>query len=139
MNMNKNLFFILLILPLVAGCGGPTSKEIGQAVLAISPMIFIVSIVLQLITYNIWKIKLKDIVIHSRPSIIFFVILVLLSLFFGNIKEAGEVSCPFVFLYIITLLIVTHVGLLFSRDIFTWSSVLTMLLFIFLSFALISM
>ena len=136
--MNKNLFLILLILPLFAGCVGPTGKEIGQAVIAISPMIFIVSIVVQLIIFNVWRIKMKDIVINSRPNIIFFAILILLSLFFGNSKEAGAVSCSFVFIYIITLFIVTHIGLLFSRDIFTWSSVLTMTIFIVLSFMMIS-
>ncbi len=135
--MHKNSFLILSILPLLAGCGAPSDKEIGQAVLSISPVVFFFSASIQFIIFNGFTEDRSKTSRYLLYNITFFVVLFFISLFFGNPEHQNDISFIYIFIYFILFLVIVCIISAFSRKLFIFSSMLTMTFFVILSLIMI--
>lgn len=139
--MKKNVISLLVMAILLAGCSAPTDKEIGQSVLLITPTAFIISIGFQYLFFRLWKRKWPELTISWLPNVIFFVMLALLAVFFGNMEGFIFSSTLRIFgsSYLTILFIVTRIWLAFNPSkAFTWAAILTMSLFAIPIFPMIS-
>ena len=145
--MKKNAFLLLAIALLLTSCTGPSDQDIGQSVLSVAPIVFLVSIGFQYLFFRIWKRKWVELTMSLPPNLIFLIFLIafaLLAFLFQDI-EFRKTELLFLALfwfgtsYLTVLFLVTRIWLIFDHNrVFTWASVLTLALYILPAFPMVA-
>jgi hypothetical protein len=131
MKLKKNIPIFFLVLAMLAGC--MPVKEIGQSVITVTPVVFLISFGFQYLFFRLWKRKWPELTISWLPNLIFLIALIIFAIIFGNTKPLllGGLLIVFGLSYLTIYLLVLRIWLFFDHArVFTWASIL--ILFIFL-------
>ena len=83
--MKKAVIFRTIIASLLlSGCSGPSDRELGQAVLLVTPTVFIISLGFQYLFFRLWKLIYPQLTLSWLPNFIFYIVLLILAGIYGN-------------------------------------------------------
>ena len=137
--MKRSAFLFLVIVLLLTSCTGPSDEEIGQSVLSVAPIVFLVSIGFQYLFFRIWKRKWEELTMVWRPNLIFLIALIFMALLFRKMELFPLALVMFGTSYLVVLFLVTRIWLFFDHtNVFTWASVLTMALYLLPAFPMVA-
>jgi hypothetical protein len=144
--MKKSVVFLILNASLVlAGCAGPSEEEVGQAVLLVTPTVFLISLGFQYLFFRLWKLVFPQLTLSWLPNFIFYIFLLITAGIFGNGNpfwflgdESGLSGIVFIVLgpsFLAVLFIVMRVWLALNPSkVFTWVSIAVMSFYVLLAF-----
>jgi hypothetical protein len=137
--MKKSLLFSVILIVLLASCSGPTDKEIGQAILLVTPTVFLISVGLQYLFFRLWQRKWPELRMSWLPNLIFYIFLNIVAGIWGNgnpfwfFTDASGLSGYFILFgssYLTVLFIITRIWLAINpARVFTWASIIALSLF----------
>ena len=82
MKLIKSILLFLFLAPPLAGC--MPVKEIGQSVLTVTPVVFLISFGFQYLFFRLWKRKWPEMTISWVPNLILLIALIVFAIIFGN-------------------------------------------------------
>ena len=83
--MKKGVIFLVINASLfLSGCVSLTDQEVGQAVLLVTPTVFIISLGFQYLFFRLWKLKFPQLTLSWLPNFIFYIFLLIIAGIFGN-------------------------------------------------------
>jgi hypothetical protein len=135
MKLIKNILIFLLLVPLLAGCA--TAKVIGQSVLTVTPVVFLISFGFQYLFFRLWQRKWPELTISWVPNLIFLIALIVFAIIFRNTKPLllGGLLIVFGLSYLTIYLLFMRIWLFFDHSrVFTWASILIMFFFLLPAF-----
>ena len=144
--MKKSLvFLILIILLLFSGCVTLTDKEVGQAAVSVTPILFLLSLGFNYLFFRLWQLIYPQLTLSWLPNFRFFVFLLLIAGIFGNWFLTDEWGLNGILLIIIgssfltVLFIVMRIWLVVHpATVFTWVSIVIMSLYVLSTFPMIA-
>jgi hypothetical protein len=144
--MKKSVVFLILNASLVlSGCSGPSDQEVGQAVLLVTPTVFLISLGFQYLFFRLWKLVFPQLTLSWLPNFIFYIFLLITAGIFGNgnpfwflADESGLSGIVFIIFgpsFLAVLFIVMRVWLALNPSkVFTWVSIAVMSFYVLLAF-----
>ena len=144
--MKRAMIFLVISASLfLAGCSGPSDKEVGQAVLLATPTIFLISLGFQYLFFRLWKLIFPQLTLSWLPNFIFYLLLLILAGIFGNgspfwflTDEWGLTGIVFIILgpsFLTVLFISMRIWLALNPSkVFTWVSIVVMSFYVLLAF-----
>ena len=135
MKLIKSILLFLLLVPLLAGC--MPVKEIGQSVLTVTPVVFLISFGFQYLFFRLWKRKWPEMTISWVPNLILLIALIVFAIIFGNTKPLllGGLLIVFGLSYLTVYFLLMRIWLFFDHSrVFTWASILIMFFFLLPAF-----
>lgn len=144
---NALLFLGLGALLFLSGCSGPSDKEVGQAVLLVTPTVFLISLGFQYLFFRLWKLIYPQLTLAWLPNFIFYLFLLIVAGLLGNGNPfwflgddqglAGLVLLIFGPSFLTILFIVMRVWLSVNPSrVFTWVTILVMSFYLLLALPL---
>jgi hypothetical protein len=113
------------------------AKEIGQSVLTVTPLVFLISFGFQYLFFRLWKRKWPELTISWVPNLIFLIALIISAIIFGKTKPLllGGLLIVFGLSYLTIYLLFMRIWLFFDHSrVFSWASILIMFLFLLPAF-----
>lgn len=135
MKLIKSILLFLLLIPFLSGC--MPAKEIGQSVLTVTPLVFLISFGFQYLFFRLWKRKWPELTISWVPNLIFLIALIIFAIIFGKTKPLllGGLLIVFGLSYLTIYLLFMRIWLFFDHSrVFSWASILIMFLFLLPAF-----
>ena len=143
------VFLFIITLLFLSGCSGPSDKELGQAVLLVTPTVFLISLGFQYLFFRLWKLKYPELTLSWLPNFIFYIFLLIIAGIFGNgnpvwflTDESGLSGIVFLIFgpsFLTVLFIVMRIWLFFNPSkVFTWVSVAVMSVYVLSTFPMIA-
>lgn len=148
--MKKAVIFLTVIASLLlSGCAGPSDRELGQAVLLVTPTVFIISLGFQYLFFRLWKLIYPQLTLSWLPNFIFYIVLLILAGIYGNgnpvwflTDESGLSGIVFLIFgpsFLTVLFIVMRIWLFFNPSrVFTWVSIAVMSFYVLSTFPMIA-
>jgi len=148
--MKKAVIFRTIIASLLlSGCSGPSDRELGQAVLLITPTVFIISLGFQYLFFRLWKLIYPQLTLSWLPNFIFYIVLLILAGIYGNgnpvwflTDDSGLRGIVFLIFgpsFLTILFIVMRIWLFFNPSrVFTWASIAVMSFYVLSTFPMIA-
>ena len=121
----------------------------GQAVLLVTPTVFLISLGFQYLFFRWWKLVFPQLTISWFPNLIFYISLLIIAGIFGNGNPfwfltddwglSGIVFMIFGPLFLTVLFIVMRIWLFFNPSkVFTWMSIVVMSFYILSTFPMVA-
>ena len=143
------VFLVIITLLFLSGCSGPSDKEVGQALLLVTPTVFLISLGFQYLFFRLWKLIFPQLTLSWLPNILFYIFLLLIAGIFGHgtpfwflTDELGLNGIVFIMLgpsFLTVLFIVMRIWLFFNPSkVFTWVSIGVMSFYILLAFPMVA-
>ncbi len=145
--MKRNAFLLLAMAISLTSCTGPSDQDVGQSVLSVAPVVFLVSIGFQYLFFRIWKRKWHTLTMAWLPNLVFLIFLIavmMLAFLFRDIefRETELLVLALVVFgasYLTVLFLITRIWLFFDHTrVFTWASILTLALYILPAFPMVA-
>ena len=144
--MKKALIFLIVsTLLLLSGCISPTDKEVGQAAISVTPIIFLLSLGFLYLFFRLWQRNYPQLTLSWIPNVLFFVSLLIIAGIFGNWFLTDDRGLNVLFLiifgssFLTVFFIVMRVWLVFHPPtVFTWVSVVIMSIYVLSTFPMIA-
>ena len=68
------IFLVINTVLFLSGCAGPTDQEVGQAVLLVTPTVFLISLGFQYLFFRLWKLIFPQLTLSWLPNFIFYLL-----------------------------------------------------------------
>jgi hypothetical protein len=138
-------FLVINTVLFLSGCAGPTDQEVGQAVLLVTPTVFLISLGFQYLFFRLWKLIFPQLTLPWFPNFIFYLFLLIIAGIFGNgdpfwflTDELGLTGIVFIIFglsFLTVFFIIMRVWLSFNPSkVFTWATIAVMSFYVVLAF-----
>ena len=148
--MKKGIIFLVINTVLfLSGCSGPSDKEVGQAVVLVTPTIFLISLGFQYLFFRLWKLIFPHLTLSWLPNFLFYIFLLIIAGIVGNgnpfwflsddWRLAGIVFIIVGLSFLTVLFIVMRIWLALNPSkVFTWVSIAVMSFYVLLAFPMVA-
>src|SRR6266540_4302707 len=138
------VFLVIITLPFLSGCSGPSDKEAGQAVLLVTPTVFLISLGFQYLFFRLWKLIFPQLTLSWFPNFIFYIFLLFIAGGFGKgnpfwflTDDTGLAGLALIFFgpsFLTILFIIMRVWLTVKPSkVFTWVTIIVMSFYVLLA------
>ena len=143
------VFLIINTVLFLSACSGPSDKEVGQAVLLVTPTVFLISLGFQYLFFRLWKLIFPHLTLSWLPNFIFYIILLILAGILGNgtpfwflTDEWGLTGIIFILVgpsFLTVLFVIMRIWLASNPSkVFTWVSIAVMSFYVLLAFPMVA-